>query len=263
MLFFGLNTWVLAAVLGVIMGGAPFAGVLLGQRIGRSSDTLREPLGVVQGALIGFMGLILAFGLSLALGRYETRRVDTVDEANAISRTYLRAQTLPEPMRGRTLELLPGYTRTSIAIADTVPGTDGQELALAASEEDQRRLWRLAGDALDQEPDASAPRLYVESLNEMFDAQSTRVYGLDNRVPTAVLVLEIVGAAIALGLLALHLAALGRGLTTVLVAAVLVTLTLVVTPDLHRPVRGLIQVNATPLTDVRASMAAPPASAGP
>ena len=75
--------------------------------------------------------------------------------------------------------------------------------------------------------------------------------------------LEIVGAALALGLLALHLAALGRGLSTVLVAAVLVTLTLVVTLDLDRPVRGLIRVNATPLTDVRASMADPPASAGP
>src|SRR3954463_12101098 len=41
--------------------------------MGSSSDTLREPLGVVQGALIGFMGLVLAFGLSLALGRYESR----------------------------------------------------------------------------------------------------------------------------------------------------------------------------------------------
>src|SRR4051795_8774699 len=36
------------------------------------------------GALIGFMGLVLAFGLSLALGRYESRRADTVNEANAI-----------------------------------------------------------------------------------------------------------------------------------------------------------------------------------
>ena len=82
-------------------------------------------------------------------------------------------------------------------------------------------------------------------------------------MPTAVLALEIVGAALALGLLALHLAALGRGLTTVLVAAVLVTLTLVITLDLDRPVRGLIQVSATPLTDVRASMADAPASPAP
>ena len=40
-------------------------------------------------------------------------------------------------------------------------------------------------------PNASAPRLYVDSLNEMFDAQTTRVAALGNRVPNAVLVLEI------------------------------------------------------------------------
>src|SRR3954469_4445216 len=144
-LFFGLDTWVLAAVLGVVMVGATLVGLLLGRRIGRSSDSFREPLGVVQGALIGFMGLVLAFGLSLALGRYESRRAATVDEANAIGTTYLRAQTLPEPQRSTTLELMPRYTRTSIVIAETVPGSSAQQRALDASQRDQRRLWALAG----------------------------------------------------------------------------------------------------------------------
>jgi hypothetical protein len=266
-LFFGLDTWVLATVLGAIMVGATMAGLLLGRRIGRSSDSLREPLGVVQGALIGFMGLVLAFGLSLALGRYETRRADTVDEGNAIGTTYLRAQTLPEPMRGLTLQLLPRYTRTSISIADTVPGSAAQQRALAASEHDQRRLWALAAAALDREPTASAPRLYVDSLNEMFDAQSTRVYALANRVPTPVLVVEVAGAGVALAALALHLAlhlsTIRRGLAATIVAAVLVTVLLAVTFDLDRPTRGLIRVPSTPLSDVYATMSDPPAAAAP
>jgi hypothetical protein len=263
-LFFGLSTWLLAVTLGAIMVGATLVGLFTARRMGRSAETLREPLGVLQGALIGFMGLVLAFGLSLALGRYESRRADTVDEANAIGTTYLRAQTLPEPARGRTLDLLPGYTRTSIAIADTVPGSRAEQRALAASERDQRRLWALAGQALDQEPTAGAPRLYVESLNEMFDAQSTRVYALANRVPTAVLVVEVGGAAVALGALALHLtlhlATIGRSLAATVVAALLVTVLLVVTFDLDRPTRGLIRVPATPLVDVYSTMSGPPAA---
>jgi len=118
-------------------------------------------------------------------------------------------------------------------------------------------------DLLRQFTDASIRIAQRVPVSAEEDAQSTRIYGLDNPVPTAVLVLGIIGAAIALGLLALHLAALGRGLTTVVVAALLVTLMLVITLDLDRPVRGLIQVNATPLTDVRASMANPPAAPGP
>jgi hypothetical protein len=266
-LFFGLNTLILGALLAAIMIGATLAGLFLGRRMGSSSDALREPLGVVQGALIGFMGLVLAFGLSLALGRYESRRADTVDEANAIGTTYLRAQTLPEPVRTETLDVLPRYTQISITIAATVPGSSAEERALAASERDQRRLWALAGQALDQEPAASAPRLYVESLNEMFDAQSTRVYALANRVPTAVLVVEVAGAAVALGALALHLSlhlsTLRRGLAATVVAALLVTVLLVVTFDLDRPSRGLIRVPAIPLIDVYRSVSSPPAADAP
>ena len=54
------------------------------------------------------------------------------------------------------------------------------------------------GQELDEAPVASAPRLYVESLNEMFDAETTRIGALDNRVPGAVLAVEVGGAAVAL-----------------------------------------------------------------
>jgi hypothetical protein len=46
-------------------------------------------------------------------------------------------------------------------------------------------------------------------------------------------------------------------------AAVLVTMLLLVTFDLDRPTRGLITVPATPLTTLRASMALPPPAKGP
>jgi hypothetical protein len=51
-----------------------------------------------------------------------------------------------------------------------------------------------------------------------------------------------------------------RGLMSVALAAVLVTLILVVTFDLDRPTRGLIEVPATPLTDLRTTMTLPPAA---
>jgi hypothetical protein len=262
LLFFQLSTLVVSLILFVVMIGATVLGHFIGRAERDKPEGDSEPFGVMQAAMLGFMGLVLAFGLSLAVGRYEDRRAAVVNESNAIGTTYLRAQTLQEPVRTRSMDLLRQFTDASIRIAQTVPASTEQDSAIADSQRAERALWSDAGGALAAQPTDTAPRLYVESLNETFDAQSSRVYGLDNRVPTAVLVLEIIGAAIALGLLALHLAALGRGLTTVLVAAVLVTLTLVITLDLDRPVRGLIQVNATPLTDVRASMAVPPAVSG-
>jgi hypothetical protein len=112
-------------------------------------------------------------------------------------------------------------------------------------------------------PVASGPRLYVDSLNSTIDAQSTRLSSLNNRVPGAVLGVEVIGAAVALGLLALHISLLGRGIVAMLAAAAMVTLLLLVTFDLDRPTRGLIKIPATPLVDVRASMVPPPAAAPP
>ena len=238
-------------------------GVVIGRSLRDKSERLREPFGVMQAALLGFMGLILAFGLSLAVGRYEDRRAATVSDANAIGTAYLRAQTLAEPIRSSSLALLVTYTDTSIRLADSVPDSPASKSAIADSGQIQRRLWTLAGQALVGAPVASAPRLYVESLNDMIDMQTTRASALTNRVPSAVLTLEVMGAAVALGLLALYLSVLGRGLLTVSIAAVLVSSILLVTFDLDRPYRGVIRVPDTPLVQLRASMTLPPAATGP
>ena len=159
---------------------------------------MREPLAVLQAALLGVVGLILAFGLALAVGRYEARRAAVVEEANAIGTTYLRAQTLAEPIRTGSLQRLMRYTNTSIALSQSVPGSPAARQAAADGQQLQRELWALAGQALNAAPTASAPRLYVESLNQMIDLQTVRVAGLNNRVPGPVLVWEVAGAAVAL-----------------------------------------------------------------
>lgn len=258
-LFFQLTTFELALLLFGVVIGATALGVFLGHRVRHLSESLKEPFGVLQAALLGVVGLILAFGLSLAVGRYEDRRTAIVEETNTIGTTWLRAQTLDEPQRSRSLERLLDYTETDIRFSEVVPGSDEALAAIAQEEDRQRQLWNLAGQALDQAPQASAPRLYVETLNEMIDAQNTRVSALNNRVPDAVLVLEVVGAALALGLLAAYLAIVGRGLVAVFLASVLVAFLLFVTFDLDRPTRGLITVPDQVLKDELAAMKESPA----
>ena len=87
---------------------------------------------------------------------------------------------------------------------------------------------------------------------------------LNNRVPGAVLALEVVGAApVALGLLAAYLAMMGRGVVPVVLAAALVSMMLLITFDLDRPTRGLITVPDTALVNVRLMMVPAPAATGP
>ena len=97
----------------------------------------------------------------------------------------------------------------------------------------------------------------------MIDMQTVRVSAQNNRVPGPVLAVEVISAATALGLLALYLAMLGRGVATVVLAAALVTMLLLVTFDLDRPTRGLIRIPSAPLVSLRASMELPPAANAP
>ena len=261
-MFFRLSTWELWLIIAGLVFGFLAVGYAAG-RLLRTQETLREPVGIVQGAFFALVGLILAFGLTLALGRYDTRRAAVVDDADTIGTTYLRAQTLAEPMRSRSLRLLRQYTDASLELSKSVPTTARFDDAVAHEDTLQRRLWGLAGDALTAAPRDSAPRLYVETLNEMIDQQTMRVAALNNRIPTAVLVLEVFGAAFAFGLLALYTALHGRGATTVILAGALVTVLLVVIFDLDRPTRGLIRVPDAPLVALRSEMALPPAARGP
>jgi len=263
MIFFQLTSLELGLIFFGVILGATGLGVFLGHRVRHLSDTLKEPFGVLQAALLGLVALLLAFGLSLAVSRYENRRANIVTEANAIGTTYLRAQTLAEPVRSASLDLLVRYARSATRLSDEVPGSDEAGAARAREEQIERRLWSLAGKALETAPIASAPRLYVETLNEMIDAETARVAALGNRVPTAVLVLEVLGSALALALLAAYLAIVGRGVPAVTVASALVAFLLLVTADLDRPTRGMIRVPDTALTNQLASMEQPPAATAP
>ena len=85
-------------------------------------------------------------------------------------------------------------------------------------------------------------------------------FSLSSWVLALILLAAILGTTLALGLLALYLSLLGRGVVTVLLASVFVTMLLFVTFDLDRPTRGLVTVPDTPLTSLRASMELPPAA---
>jgi hypothetical protein len=261
--FFRLSTLVVALLLVALVGGAAAAGTLLGRWLRTRPEPNHQPVGAVQAALLGLVGLILAFGLTMAVGRYDNRRAIVVQEANAIGTTYLRAQLLAEPARSRSLSLLRRYGDQAVDLADRVPDSDRFDADVERMDTLQRALWRQAGDAVRADPDGTAPRLYVESLNAMIDSHTDRVTSLRNLVPSTVVVLQVVGGAVAVGILALYVALLGRGLATSLLAAVVIVVILFVSIDLDRPHRGLITVPDRPLVAARAAMDEPPAASGP
>ena len=77
-MFFSLSDWQLGLATFAVVVGVTLIGLLVGGALRRHAETLREPIAVLQAALLGLVALILAFGLSLAVGRYEQRRAAVV-----------------------------------------------------------------------------------------------------------------------------------------------------------------------------------------
>ena len=122
-MFFSLSSWELGFLIFAVVLGASALGVLAGRFLRANSERHREPIGILQGALLGVVGLILAFGLSLAVGRYQDRRADVVTDANTIGTAYLRAQTIAEPQRSPSLALLRSYNDLAIRVTYEIPGS--------------------------------------------------------------------------------------------------------------------------------------------
>lgn len=263
MFLFRVPTLVVALVVATWVVVATVAGIWLGRRLQRTHDGLGDAVGAVQAALLAFVAVLFAFGLAMGVDRYEGRRQAVVDEANAIGTTYLRAQLLPEPARSRSLHLLQDYTDARIELSNTEVESGAFNAAVSKSRDLQRSLWSNAGSAIKDLPIDSAPRLYVESLNQMIDADSTRVSALGNRIPSSVLLLYIAGGGLALAALGLFMGLHGKGTRAVFAASVVVVMILLVIVDLDRPRRGFVVVPRAPLTSLRVSMNDEPAVGGP
>jgi hypothetical protein len=158
------------------------------------------------------------------------------------------------------MHLLQDYTDARIRVSNTDVDTEAFNEAVSKGREIQRSLWAEAGSAVKGLPTDTAPRLYLDSLNQMIDADTARVSALGNRIPVSVLTLHILAGGLAMGVLGLFMGLIGRGTRVVLVGSALILLVVI---DLDRPRRGLVVVPRAPLTALRASMDEVPAAGGP
>ena len=92
--------WVIMALLFLGMLGMTLAG----HRYGRSQlvcrgETAETGTGIVEGALFGLLGLLMAFTFATSYSQYNLRRSLAVEEANAIGTAYLQLDVLSAAVR--------------------------------------------------------------------------------------------------------------------------------------------------------------------
>jgi len=234
-----------------------------GRRIGKryysmeESDHHRGNRILVESAIYGLLGLLIAFTVSGAANRFDARRTLTVQEANAIGTAYLRLDLLPAAAQPELRRKFRRYAEARLAVFRLLPDFEASNAEAVRANELQRSIWNEVIAALPGVPQ-SATLMLLPALNEMFDITSSRAIAGQAHTPLVILCALAVLALFCCLLAGYGLAGenpLGSALRMI-GFALIVTLTIFVILDLDYPRVGLIRLDYADqaLIDVLAGM---------
>jgi hypothetical protein len=252
--------WLIALALFGTMCLAAAAGIALRveHRQHDKAEVRKEPDGqeaYIVSAVLGLLALLLSFTLSLAIDRFDARRLLVLEDANAIGTAYLQAQLLPEPHRGRMSDLLIRYTDNRLALGEAKPGEVGP--LLKTNDTLLTELWAATSAAFDSIKDLDFSSAYIDSVNHVIDLDASRKTARLARVPAEVFVVLFIYLVTTAGVLGYVL----RGFRGQLAAGfllALLTLSLLLIVDVDRPTHGGVVEGQGPMDALRKSLAAQP-----
>jgi hypothetical protein len=212
-------------------------GVFCRQKLRPMEKNEREDLGVIQGAVLTLLSLLIGFTFSMAINRYEQRKNYEEGEANAIGTEYLRAEVLPTADAARVRELLRDYLDQRVLFY-TIHDARQLHQIDANTARLETELWSAVRAPAGARTTPVAV-LVVSGMNDVLNSQGYTQAAWWNRIPFESWVLL---AAIAVGcnLLIGYGAHRGSILFTVLPLAVSVSFFLIA--DIDSPRGGVIRV---------------------
>jgi hypothetical protein len=241
----GADLFVAVALLGLLLLSLE-AGFRVGRRTGRDADVHASgQVGAVQGALLGLLGLLLAFSFGAAGTRFLDRQDLIVREANAIGTASLRADLLDEPQRAELRAALKSYTGHRLAVSASLrAGLDPS--VLAEVERLQARIWRAAIAGVAARP--AFALAILGPVNEVIDVHALRLAAGRKHLPSLVLGVLIACSALAISVIGYGCGLGGRRRAPMTVPlAFLIAAALWITLDLDHPRAGLLQISDAPL----------------
>jgi hypothetical protein len=168
-----------------------FLALWLSERLGFYFRKWRRPLEegerddfvVIMGSTLTLLGLIIGFSFSMAVSRYDQRKLYEEQEANAIGTEYVRADLLPAADAVRIRTLLANYLNQRISF---YTARDDRQLSQvnAATVQLQSDLWSAA-----QAPASTHPTpviaLAVSGMNDVLNSEGYTQFAWGNRIPVA------------------------------------------------------------------------------
>ena len=242
-----------------LIAAAGEIGFRRGAQKRKSKDSVRSLMSGTGAAMLGLLGLLLGFSLSMAVSRWDARRDVIVNEANAIGTLWLRAGLLEQPLRDDLRDALRTYTDARIALGGSRTDLSTLRNARSKIESMHATLWSTVERA--NQPDRSNAVMgsLITATNEVIDIHELRLASIENYLPAPLIILLFAVAALSIGFLAWAFGAANQGGRKAIMAlGLLIGAILMVIMDVNRPQRGRIGVGVESLERIGETIAALP-----
>jgi hypothetical protein len=227
-------------------------GFRAGNRVDKKSAIEATNLLVsLEAAILGMLGLLLGFTISMAVSRFENRKYLVLDEANALGTAYLRTSLLQEPGHKEIAHLLCQYVGHRLEMGSSDKKFADLAPARSTTTALQNDFWTKAVAYAKADPHPLLAGLLIQELNQSIDLEESRWTALQNSVPKSVLMANALVALLAAGLVGYTFGMAGvRQIFSLVTLALVVTLVLGVIIDLDRPNSGFIRISQQPMADL-------------
>jgi hypothetical protein len=226
-------------------------GYVIGKRHGKQAAVVEKrekTTGTITGAMLALLGFMLAITLSMSDSRFENRRQLVIDEANAVSTSSLRAQTIGGVHGTEIVRLLKEYTRLRLDFFEAGEEQNRLKAIYAQTSVLQGRIWEHASAIASSAP-TPISGLLLSSLNETFDLATSRRWIFEVRTPPYIIKLLVFVSFLSMGMIGYYFGICG--VYHPILAGLLflaVTFIILLIMDLDRPRSGHIKPEQSPLT---------------
>jgi hypothetical protein len=227
----------------IVLWSAVQAGVWAGVRGHEITPKDRGEFDLVRTAMLTLLGLLVGFAISMAVGRYDQRKVYEEAEANAIGTEYLRLDLLPPESAAAGRALLRTYANERIAFYS---GPDRPLTNDAETARTQAALWASILPEAKAHP-TQITALVVSGMNDVINSQGYTLAGWRDRLPIEVWALLFLVATICNFLVGFGAERLSPATQAIL--PLTAALAFVLIADVEGPRNGLVQVQPVNLRD--------------
>jgi hypothetical protein len=244
----------LFAIALVGMWGSIRIGGSFSTRLGTLREDVRKELDTVTASALTLLAFLIGFTSSMAIGRYNERKMFEEAEANAIRTEYFRADLMPVADGAKVRALLRDYLEQRIRFYLTGNAQELRQIN-ARTARLETELWSVVVVSGTVRQGALVA-LTVSGVNEVLNSRGNAMAARQNRIP-----LESWGLLAAIAFICALMLGFGarhaKGERVLMsVMPLVVSIAFLLIADVDSPSRGVIRVNPENLAALSGSLSA-------